>query len=378
MSSGFMNLPQPVVNVTGFAAQYATFGAFPGSAANGALAVALDTGALYEYNSNTPGWQQIGPTPDNGANRGLSNLTSPTALNQDLLFGSDGVNSIGSNGANRPFAGYFSNQVAAGDVSGGTTGFAMTQQGLVAYTSLNSAFPAMSSNPDLADTLMWIFSFASSVQFLQLRSGLSNSLGLGELRFTAAGSVLGAGNGGGVNQFNLVWDEDGTGDIGKGLGYATATIQDLNYYSVLPGPDKNGWSIVYANDSVSGSEHVTVAGSTITVHIQSGVTTANAIQVLFGGPQSDNPPQAFYAVVNDSHGGSPQTAPASATVASGTGSALLRPNNIYAKSKVYAGSGIAVGNSASGSVLGTLSRKMEVFDASGSSLGFVPIYTTIS
>lgn len=40
--------------------------------------------------------------------------------------------------------------------------------------------------------------------------------------------------------------------------------------------------------------------------------------------------------------------------------------------------GIGVGNSASGSSLGTVVRKMEVFDATGSSLGFVPIYNSIT
>jgi hypothetical protein len=46
--------------------------------------------------------------------------------------------------------------------------------------------------------------------------------------------------------------------------------------------------------------------------------------------------------------------------------------------KVLTTAGIGVGNSASASALGTLSKKMEVFDASGNSLGFVPIYTTIT
>lgn len=46
--------------------------------------------------------------------------------------------------------------------------------------------------------------------------------------------------------------------------------------------------------------------------------------------------------------------------------------------KVLATGGIGVGNSASASSLGTLSKKMEVFDAAGASLGFVPIYTSIT
>ena len=57
----------------------------------------------------------------------------------------------------------------------------------------------------------------------------------------------------------------------------------------------------------------------------------------------------------------------------GAGSGITK-----ATGKIVAATGIGVGNSASASALGTLSKKMEVFDASGASLGFVPIYTTIT
>lgn len=64
------------------------------------------------------------------------------------------------------------------------------------------------------------------------------------------------------------------------------------------------------------------------------------------------------------------------------GSTELRLNNtagvIEANAKFTAINGLGVGNSAAATTLGTLSKKMEVFDAAGASLGFVPIYTTIS
>jgi hypothetical protein len=50
-------------------------------------------------------------------------------------------------------------------------------------------------------------------------------------------------------------------------------------------------------------------------------------------------------------------------------------NVLKTDDKFIAALGIGVGNSASATAVGTLSRKMEVFDASGASLGFVPIYT---
>ncbi len=52
---------------------------------------------------------------------------------------------------------------------------------------------------------------------------------------------------------------------------------------------------------------------------------------------------------------------------------------IKASGKLTAVAGLGVGNSASATIaVGTLANKMEVFDASGSSLGFVPIYATIT
>lgn len=57
MSTQYVPYPAFGTNV----AKYANFAAFPATAVNGALAIALDTGSLYEYNSNLPGWQLIGP-----------------------------------------------------------------------------------------------------------------------------------------------------------------------------------------------------------------------------------------------------------------------------------------------------------------------------
>ncbi len=51
---------------------------------------------------------------------------------------------------------------------------------------------------------------------------------------------------------------------------------------------------------------------------------------------------------------------------------------LKATGKLTATAGLGVGNSASGSTLGTVVKKMEVFDAAGSSLGFVAIYNSIT
>lgn len=55
-----------------------------------------------------------------------------------------------------------------------------------------------------------------------------------------------------------------------------------------------------------------------------------------------------------------------------------RPNNIYAKAKVIATAGLGVGNSAAATTPGTVIKKIQVFDASGASLGFVAVYDAIA
>ncbi len=53
-------------------------------------------------------------------------------------------------------------------------------------------------------------------------------------------------------------------------------------------------------------------------------------------------------------------------------------NVINTPGKLTATTGLGVGNSAAGTTLGTVVKKMEVFDASGASLGFIAIYDAIT
>lgn len=62
------------------------------------------------------------------------------------------------------------------------------------------------------------------------------------------------------------------------------------------------------------------------------------------------------------------------TSLSRTGVALLNTPG-----KLTATAGLGVGNSASATVaVGTLAKKIEVFDAAGSSLGYIPVYSSIT
>ncbi|MDP9797175.1 parallel beta-helix repeat protein [Catenuloplanes nepalensis] len=69
----------------------------------------------------------------------------------------------------------------------------------------------------------------------------------------------------------------------------------------------------------------------------------------------------------------PYQAPADTVIIRRGGAGQIR-----AEGKVIAVGGIGVGNSATASTPGTVVRKMEVFSSTGVSLGFVPIYNSIS
>jgi len=54
------------------------------------------------------------------------------------------------------------------------------------------------------------------------------------------------------------------------------------------------------------------------------------------------------------------------------------PTTIAVTGKALTTAGLGVGNSAAAATLGTVVKKMEIFDASGTSLGFIPIYDAIT
>lgn len=53
-------------------------------------------------------------------------------------------------------------------------------------------------------------------------------------------------------------------------------------------------------------------------------------------------------------------------------------NNLIASGKVRATGGLGVGNSVAASTLGAVIKKMQVFDAAGSPIGYVPVYDAIT
>jgi len=71
------------------------------------------------------------------------------------------------------------------------------------------------------------------------------------------------------------------------------------------------------------------------------------------------------------------------TAKTGTGSIVLAtaptfPTTIAVTGKILGTAGIGVGNSATAATPGTVVKKIEVFDASGASLGFIAVYDAIT
>jgi len=52
--------------------------------------------------------------------------------------------------------------------------------------------------------------------------------------------------------------------------------------------------------------------------------------------------------------------------------------SVRSDGKAIAHVGLGVGNSAAAATLGSVTGKVEIFDASGTSLGFVPVYDSIT
>lgn len=96
---------------------------------NSPMTGAIDMGGFQIHNAADPSSAQDLATKAyvdanvsaDAANRFLSNLQSPTAINQDLLFGSDGVKDIGASSSSRPNNAYIKTLLQAGSAK--ITGF---------------------------------------------------------------------------------------------------------------------------------------------------------------------------------------------------------------------------------------------------------------
>lgn len=96
---------------------------------------------------------------------------------------------------------------------------------------------------------------------------------------------------------------------------ASVTVQDLFIESLTSGTGNNGLQIEYVNDGVAGSETVSIAGNTLTVHMEAGVSTATQIQTAL---LADFQVVSNFSVTVSGVGSNPQNAQSPLTITGGT------------------------------------------------------------
>lgn len=64
---------------------------------------------------------------------------------------------------------------------------------------------------------------------------------------------------------------------------ASVTIQDLTFEFIAPGSFNNSYTMEFVDDGTAGAETVTIAGQTIEVHIEAGVSTATQVKAACDG-----------------------------------------------------------------------------------------------
>lgn len=174
------------------------------------------------------------------------------------------------------------------------------------------------------------------------------------------------------------------GSIAKGIEFLCSTVgavvQGNNFLNVS-GTKITGaafcdvGSVFRANnpdtENIMSLNRVTLTapatGATITIANGKTFTASNTL-TLSGTDAS---------TLNVGTGGTLGTAAFAATGTSGATVPLLNGANVWSGSNAFT-NGIRVGNSAAGSTLGTVTKKIEIFDAAGISLGFLPVYDAIT
>ncbi len=195
MANGIVYNWSPLGGSGSGVATYANFAAFPASAANGTLALALDTDILYAYNTGSASWVIIGGP---GAALSIGTIDSTTASANGAVILADAL-IMQSASATRPglvnittqtFAGNktFSGTIGASNLSGTNTGdvtlAAVGSSGNVNGASLSSQAltlqPASASFPGVLTAADWTTfnSKQSTVTIGALDAQAANATGL--------------------------------------------------------------------------------------------------------------------------------------------------------------------------------------------------------
>ena len=171
----------------------------------------------------------------------------------------------------------------------------------------------------------------------------------------------------GYNSFNIV--------VTQGTNAARNHLYTRNRMWLI-GSGGNDGLIVAENVSGSDKPALTIvpAGSGLAADPESVYLTAISGNLWIGKAAGDTAPR----IQIDTQNGRLQFGPGNAAVDAGIQRIGTAGVGTMSGDKFIATAGIGVGNSAAGSTPGTCVKKMEVFDGSGASLGFVPIYDAIT
>lgn len=123
--------------------------------------------------------------------------------------------------------------------------------------------------------------------------------------------------------------------------FASLLVQDITYTAVTAGAAGNAISITYVGDAIAGAESVGVIGNAITVHLQSGVSTATQVKAAFDLVPAAT---ALASAVITGTPSNPQTAPFGPTSLGGgtDGLGSITPSVVVVGNliKVYLQSGV--------------------------------------
>lgn len=289
------------------------------------------------------------------ANQSLSNLTSPTAVNQNLnltdhvLYGS---NVAGDNlGAGSPTAG----NLILSSTSNATPGYVGVTDGSPLNIGPQSFITNVYTNwPGTPSGGLYVATDAQGVSY-------GNALNSNVFEMW-----------GGTPDLTLV----GSGGTSSSLAYFTSgqVTADLAFAEYNGGPNPLGNSKFTANVQVFAAENH--SSSAFGNYIEFGLTKIGTssrkgvLDILGSGAVLMGGTSAFSSGVNLSW-----SVDGAGTIGA---QGANRPSAVYSAGSVNAGTHLGVGNSAAATTLGSVVKKIEIFDNTGASLGFIPVYNSIT
>lgn len=284
---------------------YANLAAFPAMATNGSLAVALDTGSLYEYNANIPGWQLIGPEAAGGGTVTSVGLSAPsifTVSGSPVISAGTLTFSLNTQSANTVFAGPSSGPAAAptfrplvaGDIpslpyaqdaftiiqtDSGTSPTATTTTSTLTFTNTDG-FIAIVGNSLTNTVTLNTTGLQPSGNYITALTGDGTASGPGSAAFTLAtvnSSVGSFGSASSVGLFTV--NAKGLITAANSLSIQIAESQVTNLVSDLAGKQPVGNYITALTGDITASGPGSVAATLATVNGSPGSFTYASITV---------------------------------------------------------------------------------------------------